>query len=60
MSEYAGANMTQAEVDDFVRRDSLIRQGKCPNGCGTMAPMGTAERIQSCGLCGFFTNVQPD
>jgi hypothetical protein len=47
-------------VDDFARHDRLIRQGMCPNGCGLMTVMGTAELIQSCGGCGFFTNVQPE
>ena len=47
-------------MDRFERNDRLIRQGQCPNGCGLMTVMGTAERLQTCGACGFMTNVPAD
>lgn len=65
MSEYAAAPGT--DIKAFELRDRLIRSGQCPNGCGLMRSMGEAkpytlqhESLQSCGTCGFFTNVQPD
>lgn len=65
MTEYAAADGTNLE--SFQRHDRLIRSGQCPNGCGLLQPMGESkpytlegEQLQSCGTCGFFTNVQPD
>jgi hypothetical protein len=51
---------TPKAIADFERHDALIRQGMCPNGCGLLTEMGSAEFIQSCGTCGFFTNVKPE
>jgi len=35
----------------------LIKQGRCPNGCGLMAVEG---KMQRCPECRFVTNEKPD
>lgn len=52
---------TRAEAERYCDRDLLIRQGKCPNGCGLMR-LDTDPLChgQQCPKCNFWTNALPE
>lgn len=39
------------QIDAFVRREKLLIEGICPNGCGPMTMLAVNER--ECPACGF-------
>lgn len=55
MASTGNREQDEAYLHEAALTTAMIAAGKCPNGCGEMTK---GERGQSCGDCGFATNVK--